>query len=108
MIQLHQGVGEKVNRGGLFLVNDSLYDVFYAMQILLSDRMPASHGLDKRKVVPLICENNEWSVLTSILMRRFQKGILIDMVSLWITIRGFSYASAIVEQYKHIIAGVLQ
>ena len=83
-------------------MNDSLYDVFHVMEILLSDHLqclPVSHGLDKNKVVSLICEDNEvqffWSVLTFDLDDETSKTVL---VSTWITIRGFSYASAIVEQ----------
>ena len=52
-------------------MNDSLYDVFHTLEIVLSEHlmtMPASHGLDRSKVLSLLCEDNEvqfmWSMLT--------------------------------------------
>lgn len=105
---------EKVNRGGLFLVNDSLYDVFYSLEIHLSEYLKtalSSQGLDKSKIVPLLCEDNEvqflWSVLTFDLDEGSSEKVLEDVVKLWITIRGFSYASALIEEYKR-ITGALQ
>ena len=106
---------EKVNRGGLFLVNDSLYDVFHSVELILSEHlrsMPADQGLDKSKILSLLCEDNEvqflWSTLVFDLDEESSQKVLMDIVRLWVTVRGFSYASALVEEYKRVVTGALQ
>ena len=100
---------EKVNRGGLFLVNDNFYCIFHSMEAILSEHlqgMAANHGIDKGKVVSLICDDTEvqflWATLTFDLEEETSQNILLDVVKLWVTVRGFGFASRLVEQYKRI------
>lgn len=48
-----------------------------------------------------------WSMMTFDIDDNASQKFLTDIIKLWITIRGFSYASAIVEEYKHLNAVIL-
>lgn len=98
---------EKVNRGGLYLVSDSLYEVFLAMELVLRQYLrhcPQKHGLNKDQVLEAMQEDNavqfHWSLMTMDLDDEESDTLLQEMIKLWLTIRGFSYASALVEEYK--------
>ena len=100
---------EKVNRGGLFLVSDCVYELFHAMEQVLRQflsRIPEKSHLDKEKAISAMIEDNEiqfyFSVLSCDIDTETSQRVLEDMMRLWITTRGNSYASAIVEQYKAI------
>ena len=100
---------EKVNRGGLFLVSDCVYELFHAMEQVLRQflsRIPEKSHLDKEKAISAMTEDNEiqfyFSVLSCDIDTETSQRVLEDMIRLWITTRGNSYASAIVEQYKAI------
>ena len=100
---------EKVNRGGLFLVSDCVYELFHAMEQVLRQflsRIPEKSHLDKEKAISAMIEDNEiqfyFSVLSCDIDTETSQRVLEDMIRLWITTRGNSYASAIVEQYKAI------
>ena len=100
---------EKVNRGGLFLVSDCVYELFHAMEQVLRQflsRIPEKSHLDKEKAISAMTEDNEiqfyFSVLSCDIGTETSQRVLEDMIRLWITTRGNSYASAIVEQYKAI------
>lgn len=102
---------EKVNRGGLFLVSDCIYEVFLAIELVLRQflkTMSDDHGLDRDKVVAILQDDNEvqfhWSMITFDIDDDSSQNILKDMIKLWITIRGFRYASTIVEEYKRLNA----
>ncbi|SMN02434.1 hypothetical protein SPONN_1063 [uncultured Candidatus Thioglobus sp.] len=97
----------KVNRGGLFCVSDSAYDLFLAMEKLLRqylEDLSVHQGIDKDRVMSSIEEDDEiqsmWSLLAIDLTEETEKALLKQTIQLWLTIRGFSYASAIVEEYK--------
>ena len=99
---------EKVNRGGLFLVSDSVYEVFLAMELVLRQfikDMSDNHGIDKDKVINFIHNDNEiqfyWAMMTFDIDETTSQTVLMEIIKLWVTIRGFSYASTIVEHYKH-------
>ena len=100
---------EKVNRGGLFLVSDCVYELFHAMEQVLRQflsRIPEKSHLDKEKAISAMIEDNKiqfyFSVLSCDIDTETSQRVLEDMIRLWITTRGNSYASAIVEQYKPI------
>ncbi len=99
---------EKVNRGGLFVINDSLFEVFLSMETVLRKYLSTitlDHTLSKDKVLEVLLEDNEihfhWSVMTFDLDEEMSSSVLGEMIKLWVTIRGFSYASAIVDDYRH-------
>lgn len=98
---------EKVNRGGLYLVSDSLYEVFLAMELVLRQYIkycPEEHRIDRDKVLEAMHEDNEvqfhWSLITAELDDESSEDVLKEVIKLWLTIRGFRYVSAIVEEYK--------
>lgn len=52
---------EKVNRGGLYLVSDSLYEVFLAMELVLRQYLghcPQDHGLKRDQVLEAMQEDS--------------------------------------------------
>ena len=97
----------KVDRGGLFHVSDVLYEVFVALEEItryhLND-MADSKGIDKEKVIECILDDSRlqqlWLMVADELNEEVKNKLLRDVVQLWVTIRGFRYASAIVEEYK--------
>lgn len=106
---------EKVNRGGLYLINDSVYEVFLAMELVLRQYLKccaAEHGLNKDHVLAAMFEDNEiqfhWSLVCFDLEAEISEIVLKEIIQLWLTIRGFSYVSALVEEYKCLRGEVLR
>ena len=100
---------EKVNRGGLTLVSDGVYEVFHAMELVLRQYLsaiPTQQKVEKDTVIRVLQEDNEiqfhWSILTSDIDDETSQDVLFGVIKLWITIRGYSYASALVEEYKRL------
>ena len=98
---------EKVNRGGLFKISDSVYEVFMTLELVLRQFlkcMSDEHGLDRSKVTDVLFEDNEvqfhWSMMTFDIDEKSSQKALKEVIKLWVTIRGFRYASCIVEEYK--------
>ena len=98
-----------VNRGGLFLASHCAYEVFHAMEQVLRQflsSIPDNKHLDKDRIIGILLEDNTiqfyWSMMTFDIDSKTAQNVLQDIVRLWITIRGHSYASAIVEEYKHL------
>ena len=98
---------DKVNRGGLFCICDTVFDMFVAMEKQLRQHLAdlsECYGIDKEKVITGILEEDEvqlfWEMLTVELTEEEEQPLLRKIVKLWLTIRGFSYASAIIEEYK--------
>ena len=96
---------EKVNRGGLFLISDSIYELFQSMETVLHQYLPqlssTKHGINIEEVIDFILEDNEvqlsWTTLAADLS---EDDSFRSIVHLCVTIRGFSYTSTLVEQYK--------
>lgn len=99
---------EKVNRGGLFLISDSIYELFQSMETVLRQYLPqlssTKHGINIEEVIDFILKDNEvqlsWTTLAADLSEEDSFKLSRSIVRLWVTIRGFSYASTLVEQYK--------
>ena len=98
---------EKVNRGGLFLISDSVYELFQSMETVLRQYLPrlsTNHGINTEEIIDFILKDNEfqlnWTNLATDLNEEDSFDLSKSIVRLWVTIRGFSYASTIVEQYK--------
>ena len=98
-----------INRGGLFNVNDEVYQFFMEVELsvypLLRWQLDA-HGEKKNKEELLrIIQQDEnvlfsWMVITVDLSNDDSKILLRDIIQWWITIRGFSLASRFMEEYK--------
>ena len=99
---------EKVNRGGLYLVSDSLYEVFLAMELVLRQYLrycQHKHGLNKDQVLKAMQEDNDvqfhWSFMAMDLDEENSDILLMEIVKLWLTIRGHSYSSALVKFWSY-------
>lgn len=76
-----------INRGGLTKVNNDTYELFVAMEVELC----------------MVQNNNVqffWSIICSEWEEKVGHILLEMIISEWVTIRGFSYASAWIEKFK--------
>ena len=107
----------KVNRGGLFSISDNVYETFHAMEIVQRTYLKDLHNpfhtaLHVDKLIQLITEDDDvqfwWAIVCAPLDDDLAEILLEKITRLWTTIRGFSYTSSIVEQYKQSTKEVLQ
>ena len=98
---------DKVDRGGLHVVNDEVYLVFKSMEIvtrhvLTSITKPQCMG--KRKAVSQILSDNDvqfhWSLAASKVPNDVAEQVLEMIAELYMTIRGFALAAMYMEEYK--------
>ena len=96
-----------IDRGGLVHVSDMTYMLFTAMEQALRPclvTMEKSAALDIKEVSKII-ETDEnvlfyWSILSVNWEEGAAEALLCMLVERWITLRGFSSASALMEKYK--------
>ena len=101
---------ELIDRGGLCHIKDETYQLFHAMELLVrqhltiqraSELTPGSRSELEKKVL----EDEEvlfaWSIASVELDDKTSTVLLKMIVELWLTIRGFSFAGAFIEQYKN-------
>lgn len=102
----------KVNRGGLFEVNDTAFSLFREIELGMRDRLSAilkasSVETDQKdRLVKLVCEDEDvqfyWSILSIDIDTEHNAVLLLkEIVELWLTIRGFSIAGQWLEIYKN-------
>ena len=103
---------ERVDRGGLFKVNDKVFSLFMAIETLVRQLLPQHlRGTDcsksTRELTLKITEDDNvqfnWCLVSagsSALTPKEEKDLLYDIIQLWITVRGFSIASTWLETYK--------
>ena len=110
---------QRVNRGGLFEVKDEAYLLFIAIetsmrsklteQLMKSvDGMSESETGAKSRIIDFVIENTEvdrcWSTLSSDIQDEHHSNELLrDIVTLWLTIRGFSISKSWMEDYKRVL-----
>ena len=111
-----QGTAEEwtnlLDRGGLWHVRETTFQVFYALeegvrQFLSELSSPAvATGLKAKFVATLVTNDDvqfHWSIATAAFDvddTEVHETVLRKITELYITIRGFAYASAWIEQYK--------
>ena len=96
------------NRGGLYQVKDELYTFFQELEIaiypLLRSRLEFGDSKTKEQVIRQVTEDEDvlfnWEILTVHLSAMESSDVLYKVVDLWMTIRGFSIASKLLEDYK--------
>lgn len=94
-----------IDRGGLTRVNGLTLEVFVCMENELRSHLsqPVVHSLGTA-VKKGICDNEDvkffWSMLSAGWDQQSASTLLEMIVDEWVKIRGFSYASAWIEQYK--------
>ena len=106
---------EKVNKGGLFEVNDLAYQLFKEIELNIQDKLlnqlqPSSSSActsqnTKAQMISSVLSNDNvqfyWSMLSiDIQDERTGQDLLREIVELWLTIRGYSIAHEWMELYK--------
>lgn len=102
-----------IDRGGLYHVEDSVYYLFVALELLVDDKLTAifnakGEGLEKVKKEKLswLCDNDEvqflWCMIGPVTIEdeSVRQTLLHEIAHLWITTRGYSKAHKIKEDYK--------
>ena len=98
---------QAIDRGGLVHVNDMTYMLFTALEQALRPylgSMQTSSELNIKEVSKLIRSDESvlfyWSILSVNWEEEAADALLVMLVEHWITLRGFSSASALMEKYK--------
>ena len=105
---------DKVNRGGLFPVNDNSFCFFLALESIVRHLLSIAYintnsnsqeDAIKRNIVEWCLKSNhvqlKWSVISKeIDDHETSITLLKEIITLWITIRGFSLAASWLESYK--------
>ena len=106
----------QVNRGGLFEVNDMCFSLFREIELktrqhlpsVLSQSTSSDSDSNKKEIVISTALGNEslqfyWTILSvDISTEEDAIKLLREIVSFWITIRGFSIAGEWLEKYKQV------
>ena len=101
------------NRGGLTHVNELTFQVFLAMELEFRKHLSAQKTPNFKTDVSTKLKQNEdvqfyWSTVSGDWDETVSEELLEEIVKLFTTIRGFSYASAWVEKYKTANAKTLE
>lgn len=102
---------EKINRGGLVLIDDETFLLFLAMEYATRSSLSTligltgPHKLDKDVAIRTVMNDPDvqfhWHHVTANDEEVVTKELLTKLISQWMTIRGFSMAAAFMEDYKH-------
>ena len=95
-----------INRGGLWTISDQTYNVFLTIEDLI--RKHFSLALNKIEgastcIQAILCNNDllfEWCIIAAEVEEEVSKLVLEKIVSLYVTVRGFGFASSCLELYK--------
>ena len=106
-----------MNRGGLYQVSTAIYHLFYQMEVKIRQYYSLKRAVlepkGKKEIIKEVCESEEvthqWQLLTEDEEDLRVVDELYEMiVSEFVTVRGFYFASSIVEVYKKISSKSLQ
>ena len=93
-----------IDRGGLTHVNNVTYDAFLSMELELRKHLRREQPPNFREVAEIIKNNDDvqfsWSLVAADWEEEEAQALLSLIIDLWITIRGFSFASSWIEKYK--------
>ena len=104
------------NRGGLFIVSDDVYKFFLELELcmymMLKERLGNGSGQQsKDDLIQTIRDDEDvlfaWSLVTTNLSEDESQLLLTDVIQLWVTVRGFSIASRLLEDYKLVSGSLL-
>ena len=102
----------QVNRGGLFPLNDNSFSMFIEIEKSVRQLLPQSiirndndKATFKKSVLDKIAKEENvqfyWTLLSSDIEKvENSEALLAEIISLWITIRGFSLSASWMEEYK--------
>ena len=103
---------DKVNRGGLFPLNDMTYYFFVAIEKVVRVLLPRyviklseSRSQFKEEIIDKIVKNEDiqwhWTLISQCIdSEKDAVELLEEIVSLWVTIRGFSLVATWMKLYK--------
>ena len=103
-----------VDRGGLFEVSQEVYDFFLELEVsiypmLKKSLSPGGVALSKKEVMFIVLHDEDvlflWSMLSVDLNEEEGNVVLRDLIELWVTLRGYSIASRLLEEYKEATRG---
>ena len=93
---------KSTDRGGLQHVTDDTYRCLLAIESIVYNILKRG-GLKDEVLVKVVANENVgflWEIATAGLNDKYSSELLQEVVNLWFTIRGFSVASHLLEQYK--------
>ena len=91
-----------IDRGGLIHVNQNAYRFFYSVEMEIRRSLAEDEALFK-DMKEILCEDIDVTYNWDVCMHDLQEGkdeLLKMAVSQYVTVRGFSYAKSVLEQYK--------
>ena len=101
---------EKINRGGLYRISDATYKLFYYMECKVRAILPQqlmTQSSTKASVVEAVRDDSyvkdQWTILSSDIESEDDDvalSLLSEIVTVWVTMRGFSICAAWMEEYK--------
>ena len=94
-----------IDRGSLKHINESTFQAMVAMELELRKHLQSQKPPNfVHKVTEHILKNEDvqfhWSIVACDWEEEEAEALLEQVVKMWVTIRGFSYASAWVEKFK--------
>ena len=95
-----------VDRGGLVHITDSCFQLFFAVETVTRQKMKATNTVMNDTFLKYLnnmitCDSDvlfNWTLITG--DESADEDILHAIIKLWVTVRGFSFAKSIVEQYR--------
>ena len=102
---------DQVNRGGLFPLNDSTFTFFVAVEKQVRNLLPrhvirpSDKAAFKTTVIDKVVQEEDvqfhWALISQDIDKpEDAEALLVEIVKLWVTIRGFSLAASWMEEYK--------
>ena len=95
---------DMIDRGGLTHVNTMTYYAFVSMEIELRKHLRSEQLPNLKDVAKIIKDSDEvqfyWSIVAADWDEEEAQALLELIIDLWVTIRGFSFASAWIEKFK--------
>lgn len=103
---------DQVNRGGLFPLNDNTFTLFVEIEKCVRTVLPkhvicgdSDKATFQKSVLDVIVKNENVQFYWLLLSQDIDKledaeALLVEIVRLWVTIRGFSLAASWLEEYK--------
>ena len=97
---------EGINRGGLCTISDQAYNVFVMIEDIVRKHFTLSSNMIEGAstcIETILCNNDllfEWSIIGAEVEEEVSKLILKEMIQLYVTVRGFGFASSCLELYK--------
>ncbi len=97
-----------VDRGGLIHISDTIFSFFAAMEVVVKSHYSADNPLLmkelKERIITDVLQDDDvlfhWSIVAANWLEEDAHELLKIIVDHWIAMRGFSFVSSFIEQYK--------